>query len=1219
MSQVSSIAWLENDIFLVVYTPNETEDDAGMIPASDYYIIHRRPQAPFLFQNLPYICMPYGVKRTPAHQFLARLRDFKPHLKDAIIVSSTAATDIGLITRATQQLGENTMSDEEVTNVFVSTTISDEVRQASIPMTENGDETSTIGLAIDLSSTEKVESPLLEGEIEASDTPLPNVLVLNNEGMLMSWWFIYADSIKQKVPYSGLASVQGIQPAQTPSTQPQQAPTAPPAVASFGSPQAQQSQPAFGQPAFGKPAFGQPGFGTPQSKPAFGQTSTPAFGTPSPLGANKPSAFGGGGFGTTTPMKPAAPAFGSPSPLGQRTPQFGQSGFAAMAGSTPAFGQTSNLAGKGFGSFASPGGGQSGFAAAAASAGGFASLAGASSGFGAIAANKPSESPFAKKTTDSIFEKSEQTTLGGAQPAESSGKFGLGSGSFVLGTTFKAETNGAKDHEPAKSAGGGAFSLGDSLGNLLSDTSGKASASAEPADEKMEDEPAAPPADAPPAPTEQPSGPGAWKPEPATTVDTSQPTTSKAPSAALSPLSSQSEKTVVPGPLEAPLPPDATSRAEYGPGDTSASSSSYVSKEPSEDTPFPPDSTKTPAKTEPPKEKVVEDAPLPPDFIPKKKETPKEVEDAPLPPDFIPKKKEEASIKEVEDAPLPPDFLPQTKKTETVVAEDAPLPPDFLPTKKEQKTPAKDEGAAVELPQQSEGSDGDFADSGEDLGQEISSPSEPAETEASASFKFSPESSFGRGPSAKLSAGDFFTKISLPGKQPHQQKLPSERPSRSLFGEISRPSFPAPKTRDEPKTPRSPSPVRQPARTDLLGQVRPSKDLIEEEDSKVVEAERQRRAAEAQQLSSDDEADRVRAELSRPISPVPTLDPFIPRQVYAGESFKPGIPGQIERLYRDINSMLDTIGLNSRALAGYLLHEETRSSPLGQWQEAMLGDSPMEVLDADVSIAHIDEINRLIQVLHGSLREQQLADVQGKIEACRQLLSEEILPLRGQCANIRKTLDSYTDSAAVRSAALSAEQAHLQQDLRKATATVQSQLADLESAVSLLRAKIADYSRGGGLARQATKKPTVEAVTSTISTMMHMVEKKSVDVDMLEAQIKQLGLDVAPPQSPAREASPFTTPRTKTGLRFPRTPESRDGSVRSAYHTPDSAGRLRMSGTGSARRRALRSAEPDGLAVAAVSEGAEWKQRARRRKAIVASLKQAMEGKAIQVRTLDDV
>lgn len=1201
-----------------------------MNPPSDYYIIQRRPQAPFLFQKLPEICAPFGLKRTPAYQFLVRLRDFKPHLKDAIIVSSTVATDICLITRATQQLGESTMSDGEVTNVFVSTTISEEVRQAAIPIAESGEETSPIGLALDLSSTDKVESPLLGGEVEVSDTPLPNVLALNNEGKLMSWWFIYAESIKAKVPYSGLASVQGIQPAQAPSAQPQQAPAVTPAAAGFGSPQAQQSQPAFGQSTFGKPAFGQPAFGTSQSKPAFGQTSTPAFGTPSPLGANKPSAFGGGGFGTTTPAKPGAPAFGSPSPLGQRTPQFGQTGFAAMAGSsTPAFGQTSNLAGKGFGSFASTGGGQSGFASAAASGGGFASLAGSSSGFGAIAANKPAESPFAKKsTTDSIFGKSQQTTLGGAQPAESSGKFGLGSGSFVLGTTFKPELNGAKDHEQARIVGGGPFSLNDSLGNLLSDTSAKESTSAEPADEKMEDEPTPQPTEAPQAMTGQSSGLGGWKPEPAATVDSSQSsaTATKPPSAALSPLSSQSEKTVVPGPLEAPLPPDATSRAEYGPGDTSASSSSYVSKEPSEDTPFAPDSAKTPAKTEPSaekEEKVAEDAPLPPDFIPKKKETPK-VEDAPLPPDFIPKKKEETPKKEVEDAPLPPDFLPQTKnekKTDKVVAEAAPLPPDFLPTKKEQKTPAKKEGpAAVALPQQSEESDGDFADSGEDLGQEISSPSEQGETKASTSFKFSPESSFGGGPSAKPSAGDLFTKITFPGKQQQQQqKPPSEKPSRPLFGEISRPTFPAPRTRGGPGTPRSPSPVRQPARADLLSQARPSKDLIEEEDNRVAEAERQRRAAEAQQLSSDDEADRVRAELSRPISPVPTLDPFIPRQEYAGESFKPGIPGQIERLYRDINSMLDTIGLNSRALAGYLLHEETRSSPLSQWQDAMLRDSPMDVLDADVSIAHIDEIDKLIQVLHGSLREQQLADVQGKIEACRQLLSEEVLPLRGQCANIRKTLDSYTDSAAVRSAALSAEQAHLQQDLRKATATLQSQLADLESAVSLLRAKIADYSRGGGLARQATKKPTVEAVTSTISTMMHMVEKKSVDVDMLEAQIKQLGLDVAPSPSPAREASPFRTPRTKVGLRFPRTPESRDGSVRSAYHTPESTGRLRMSGTGSARRRALRSAEPDGLEVAAASEGAEWKQRARRRKAIVASLKQAMDGKAIQVRTLDDV
>jgi hypothetical protein len=31
---VSSIAWLENDVFFVTYTPNVPEDDSGMNPAS---------------------------------------------------------------------------------------------------------------------------------------------------------------------------------------------------------------------------------------------------------------------------------------------------------------------------------------------------------------------------------------------------------------------------------------------------------------------------------------------------------------------------------------------------------------------------------------------------------------------------------------------------------------------------------------------------------------------------------------------------------------------------------------------------------------------------------------------------------------------------------------------------------------------------------------------------------------------------------------------------------------------------------------------------------------------------------------------------------------------------------------------------------------------------------------------------------------------------------
>jgi hypothetical protein len=43
-------------------------------------------------------------------------------------------------------------------------------------------------------------------------TPLPGVLLLNNDGILSSWWFVYADSIRQNIPYSGVADRFGARP-----------------------------------------------------------------------------------------------------------------------------------------------------------------------------------------------------------------------------------------------------------------------------------------------------------------------------------------------------------------------------------------------------------------------------------------------------------------------------------------------------------------------------------------------------------------------------------------------------------------------------------------------------------------------------------------------------------------------------------------------------------------------------------------------------------------------------------------------------------------------------------------------------------------------------------------------------------------------------------------------------------------------------------------------
>ncbi|KAL2815790.1 hypothetical protein BDW59DRAFT_166681 [Aspergillus cavernicola] len=1194
---VSSIVWLDNDNFLMVYTPNASEDDMGMTPSSSYYIITRNKQGPFLVRKLPELATPFGYKRAPAYQFIARLRDYKPHLKDLLIVSSTASADVGLITRSDYPLA-NDDSAKATVGLFATTEVNDDTKRASVPMKDSVDETSVIGLALDLSSSEVVISPLPGEDIDESSTPLPNLLLLNHEGILCSWWFIYSDSIRQKIAYHGLASVE-LQ--QQPTLQPQTAQPQPAA------------QPAFGQPAFGQTAFGSsasPGASA-FSSPGFGKSSAaPAFGSPSALGTTQQPSFGKPSFG--------APAFGAPAALGSGAPQFGKTSFGQP--STPGKG----LASLPFGT------------AAASSGGGFGSFAGTAStgGFASLATSKPSAvSPFGKATSENPFGKASGLSVFGGQSdnntaftsqkrEEPKSSFGLPSSGFVLGSGFKGDGTAVND-APKPEKPSGLFSFDSTLDEMVS-TPNKASPPTEAMDD-MEDSGAPLPKmpetkEQTPsifgAPSKATSGSSMFGSLGSQTQTQQQPfgtaQTSKSPfslfgnaiteNKAPGPISPPSEKTTIASPPftqaakspelettpmpEAPLPPDPTSRAVYGPGDTSASSN--VSKS------------------------SVEDAPLPPDFTAPPK-SPGPENEPPMPPDFTLKPKDE-NPEQVEEAPLPPDFTIQ-KPIASFTKEPPPIP----------------EGSDADESEKEfhEADDSEFEDSGEDITHEFGLPESSA-----LSLKSSPESSFdakqGKGP-----VGGLF------GRVPELNEPGRDQP-RQLFGEISKPLFP--QTVQARESTRSPSPVRPSrnqkglprleglrsvsaphkpgsalaARKASLSEMAKRENELRPEPTHAREPRPRSTIQTREEALSDDEDERLRADLSRPLEPVPTLDPFLPHQDYTGQTTKPGIPGQIERLYRDINSMVDTLGINARSLASFLIYQQESTN--SDWVGTLHGDHPADILGEKLLLRQIEDLDDAVAVLVGSLEEQRVQGVEEKLESCREMLSKDILTLRSQCASIRKTLDAYTDAAAIISAPLSAEQATLQQDLRTSSGEIQARLADMESAVSLLRAKIADAPRADG-SRQSMRRPTVEAVTSTISTMMNMVECKSGDIDVLEVQLRKLGFDTsAAPTS--REGSPFTTPRKGVG-KFPTTPGSH-GSLNgpiSPYHTPDSTARgvnFRSSINGSAKASRLRATGAVGD-LGSMRESAQWKTKMQRKQHIMGSLKKVIDEKQSKVRSVDDL
>lgn len=129
---VSSLTWLETNLWVAIYTSNS-------VPAeSVYQVIARNTPSSFTYNKLSDPVDPYGSDK-PLHHSIVRLRDFAPSITDLMIVASTASTDVGLLTRAKEPLSKDSPA-EAITNVFTLTEMADDTKRATIPMTESLDD-----------------------------------------------------------------------------------------------------------------------------------------------------------------------------------------------------------------------------------------------------------------------------------------------------------------------------------------------------------------------------------------------------------------------------------------------------------------------------------------------------------------------------------------------------------------------------------------------------------------------------------------------------------------------------------------------------------------------------------------------------------------------------------------------------------------------------------------------------------------------------------------------------------------------------------------------------------------------------------------------------------------------------------------------------------------------------------------------------------------------
>ena len=1230
---VSGISWLENDSFFVIYTPSGT--DSGSVEPSEFYIVTREPKTTnFAFQKLPEVVGPFGLERIPPFHFIVRLRNFPPYIQDMLVLTGCCSTDIGVVTKTDKGFS----IDNAATGDFALTTIGDDARRAQLPMAQDMSDTSPIGMALDLSSNEKVPNPIpSDSSVLETPGPVPDLLVLTNEGILLSWWIIYNDSVRQGTSFSGFQGVTssspdaGVSPPASSDPEPQR-PTAP--TSTFG--QSSTSS------AFSKPSL--PTFGSTNSQSTFGGSSESAFGKASSIGK---ASWTSTGFGGNSASQTGGSSFGQPS-FGQ--PSFGQSGFGSAtpssAHSAPTFGSASSMGGQsgGFGqpasapspAFGKPSFGASGFGGSSAaspfgsaaakppSSSGFASFSqgGGFGGFGGAKKDESAASPFAKTSGENVFGKPSQGNAFGAQPSSGSGfgsanagssKTPFGAGEFKIGSSFKGDGT-AKDDLPKPQNVSG-FGLG-SLEDTLHDTSTPLSPTHD-KEEEMGDER-----------DEVSSEEGKQKESPFRGFQ--QQEQKQVPQTLVTPPSTLSQSKATPAQPVSSLfgTSNQQSTTPLAPPSNTGWSFGQLPSTTPKDTSAPLPST-TPKETPAPAQKNI--------FGPKS-QAGQEAQDAPKIKQEPPNDDDEsADLSQIPEAPLPPDPVSKpgfatgdtsvsslnSRRTESP-PDDAPLPPDFVPANKS----ATKQAEAEALPSDKEEGEvdedefsSDFEGTEEDAEEDVSPIDDPTEEHVN-DLHTSPESSSKSGEKSQEASptGDLFTKVS---------KTTAQKPVRPLFGEVGQtgPILPPPNPQESP---RSPSPVRHLGPTNAL-KAEPSRSVSapahprsvidkrkaehsqsqmaiqaaqarEEEiaKQKAIKAKeaRAREQAEAEEIQrlEDNEDERLRAELQAPLQPSPKLDEFVTYQPKgADEGSKSGIPAQIERLYQDINSMIYTLGINARSLSAFMKYQQEQQ-PNDSWPSVLKSETPMDALNDEQVLDDVCRLHEGNAVLEEMLKDCQIQDVTPKLQDCHNMLSQDLLDLRTKLAGIRKSLTLKSTTGSALSSPLSADQASLQQDLRKSSALAQSKLVQIEEALSVLRSRVTEVAPPEQGSRRQTmfgaesrKKPTVEAVSNTISKMTAMAEKKSADIDFLEAQLRRL--DMKGSHNNGNGATPNGTPDRSQAAGTPKSGKS------SVYHTPDSKF------GGSTRSTPRRRTTAAGAAAMISSEDKEkWQMKAQRRKEMASIL-----------------
>ncbi|KKA30805.1 hypothetical protein TD95_003667 [Thielaviopsis punctulata] len=1188
--RVASLQWLENHLFVAIYMTSEET------PTSTYFVISRKPPSTYNFSKIGDPVDPFGSEDTPHHSIL-RLKDFPPNLQDVLVISSTVSPDIGLLTRSKTPLSPD-VDATKISGVFTMTEMADDTRRAAVPMKANFNNSVPIGISLDLSARDTVYKPIASEEIDESPGPVPAVWLLNDDGILMAWWLIYDESIKEGTTFPGMVSLlpdlETLAPskdatpeaAPTPAIAPALAPAlVAPTTSAFGAPSTttSTSTPAFGQPTSIKaspwgsnssssaaPAFGQTGFGSlgASSKSPFSSASTS---TTSPFGsATKTggfSSFGnGGGFASLSSGSSGGSIFGQPSdkPLPFASQDTTSTAFKMSGNSSFGLGsgqpfklQSSFMPSKtdesdddGVDSDAKPSQNSmfAGFGSAldsdkqgpesAATEGSKKSTFGTASGnFGTAsgAFGTPAKTLFGQPVNNGESTATSETKSGFGQP---------GAGAFDAPKTEDANASNNKEEETsAPQSGFGFAKSSEASTTLFSKRSVGFGAPSQAGGTSMFGAPST-----------------GQTPMFATTKTESQPSSVfGAPAQSMAgasresifgaPSTSKPSGNAAPNPFSTLKTPKDDLSSEDDFDEDEDDDEEQVNEEEDDD-----ESDEENDKEEEEEEEEDEEEPESPSPAPKDdkslfgspstpvtKKTAADLLSSPSPTlrkSVAHSKKtlldRSETLKKTSAKSVAKNLFGNARSAGSSKFEfmsSTPAPPESTSkstyaigdsSSGASKMGASDDDTAFSKPKTAPAKKShnkvlrlDIDDESEEVNDSEDYSGEDAESDSSAvhvSKEVSPSPS---GPAHSSGSGlnGSFTMVQKPDE------------SKSIFGSTNfSKSVAAPFTNSKPlfgsagdknvngpvsgfatnfPAPGAQQPVVKPLGSSILA----GKDDKTEQNIFLSQQRKTKAKQEAQEAQPlvDEGYDEVQKLLESELQPTLKIDQLIAHTDVAPPA-QDSIPAQVEAVYRDINSMVDTVGLNARSVLQFVLGHKQAASQQPCTKEDL--ESTEEWVLPDLA-----DLAEIIQVeLTNDLLSASVANPDEKKAECAEL-SRNMTRLRSKQKDLQVLLAriSPTQTESTRNLPLSPEQAAQQNELRRDFAKFTQHLAAVEESLVLLKTRIASASQALGKAAPGsssahTQVPTVDAVMRTIAKMTSMAEKRSGDVDLLEAQVRRLRL-----------------------------------------------------------------------------------------------------------------